>query len=72
MANETPKNMPPWQTKRVLLKTRRSSTAGKEKGLNCQATGLDKAMAKYPRSHKNNNKRLWKDWDKSCAQFWKH
>ena len=29
-----------------------NSTAGKEKGENCKATGLDKAMAKYPRSCK--------------------
>lgn len=29
-----------------------NSTPGKSKGENCQATGLDKAMAKYPRAAK--------------------
>lgn len=29
-----------------------SSTTGKSKGENCQATGLEKAIIKYPRSYR--------------------
>lgn len=70
---DSPKGMPPWHTKRRAKKFKNSSsTPGREKGLNCQATSLDKAMAKYPRSWKNDNRVLWKAWDLQCSQFWKH
>lgn len=39
-------------TKKNYKRCHGSSTKGIDKGENCHATGLDKAMAKYPRSHK--------------------
>ena len=42
-------------TKRQYKKTKGSQTPGKTKCETCQATGLDKAMAKYPRSCKTNS-----------------
>ena len=39
-------------TKRHYKQIFGSSTPGKEKGENCKATPLDKALAKYPRSIK--------------------
>jgi len=41
-------------TKRQYKKLYGSSTPGMTKAENCQATGLDKAMAKYPRAWKTN------------------
>lgn len=40
------------QYKRAKASEGSNSTPGLEKGQNCQATPLDKAMARYPRSHK--------------------
>jgi len=34
------------------MKSKTNSCPGKDKGINCQATGLDKALTKYPRSIK--------------------
>jgi len=39
---------------------------------NCHATGLDKAMAKHPRSYKNDNRLLFLKWDIACQKFWKN
>lgn len=39
-------------TKKQYKKKYGSSTPGSVKGECCHATGLDKALAKYPRSHK--------------------
>ena len=39
-------------TRRQYKQLHGSSTPGKEKGENCKATPLDKALAKYPRSWK--------------------
>ena len=39
-------------TKRNYKRVYKSSTPGKEKGENCHATPLDKALAKYPRAIK--------------------
>ena len=39
-------------TKRNYKRIHGSSTPGSSKGENCHATGLDKALAKYPRSYK--------------------
>jgi hypothetical protein len=39
-------------TKKNYKRLHGSSTSGREKGENCHATGLDKALAKYPRSFK--------------------
>lgn len=39
-------------TRRQYKRVKGSSTPGKLKGENCQASGLDKSMAKNPRSFK--------------------
>jgi hypothetical protein len=39
-------------TRRLSKQLYGSSTPGKEKGENCKATSLDKALAKYPRAIK--------------------
>jgi len=39
-------------TKRLYKKRHGSSTPGSTKGATCRATGLDKAMAIYPRSYR--------------------
>lgn len=39
-------------TKNKLKRIKRSSTKGSEKGENCKATGLDKALIKYPRAYR--------------------
>ena len=39
-------------TKKQYKREHGSETSGSQKSENCKATGLDKAMAKYPRSHK--------------------
>ncbi len=49
---QSSKGMPEMLTRKELRKKRGSSTAGRDKGENCHATALDKAMAKYPRSHR--------------------
>ncbi len=70
---DLPKGMPKWKTNKQLRrekgKNSLNSTPGKTKNDNCQATGLDKAMAKYPRSYKNNNRSLWEKWDKKCSKY---
>ena len=40
-------------TKRAYKRTHGSGTPGTEKGENCHATAMDKAMAKYPRAYKS-------------------
>jgi hypothetical protein len=52
MENKSSKMMPPALTHKQHKRAKRSSTPGKDKGENCHATGLDKAMAKYPKSYK--------------------
>lgn len=39
-------------TKRQYKQKYGSTTAGREKGETCHATGFDKALAKYPRAYK--------------------
>jgi len=39
-------------TKRQYKRTHGSTTPGSEKGFTCTASGLDKALTKYPRAHK--------------------
>jgi hypothetical protein len=68
---ESGKGMMSAMTKKNRKRIKGSSTPGIQKGDNCHATGLDKAMAKYPRNCKNNNKNLWDKWDDGCAKFWK-
>jgi len=63
--------MPEIRTKKELKRTKGSSTPGKEKGDNCHATSLDKAMAKYPRSYRNDNKYLYQKWSEGTEKFWK-
>jgi hypothetical protein len=70
---DTPKGMPKWETNRQIRRRKGessiNSTPGITKGDNCHATGLEKAMAKYPRSYKNNNRALWAKWDERCARY---
>lgn len=40
------------KTRKEWKRSKGSSTPGKQKGENCHASGLDKAMLKYPRAYK--------------------
>jgi hypothetical protein len=40
------------KTKKEWKRTKGSTTPGSAKGENCKATGLDKALIKYPRAYK--------------------
>jgi len=50
-------------TRRQYKRRHQSQTPGREKSETCQATGLDKAMAKYPRN--------WKTHTEDYIEFYK-
>lgn len=62
-------------TKRKYKQLYGSSTSGSEKGDNCKASSLDKALIKYPRSRKTMTalyQEVYRKKDKACGRKGSH